>query len=223
MTSSVDVRIATRISELIEMGEKVLQTKREPDPGRFAFDSFVDSEKAIQWFTSAQSILSRGLGSDSAHYKNFSAIAGKALTFSPVRRGQGILKAALEDLQHGHLFDIRRIIAAEVSADFLEQAAELHSASYYGPAALVAGCVLEDCLRRLCGKHELALPARPKLDTMNADLARAGVYNKLTQKRITAIADIRNNAAHGHWDQFDQADVKDMIDWVENFVEAQEI
>ena len=88
---------------------------------------------------------------------------------------------------------------------------------------MVAGCVLEDCLRRLCGKHELALPARPKLDSMNADLARAGVYNKLTQKRITAIADIRKNAAHGNWDQFDQADVKDMIDWVANFVEAQEI
>ena len=58
---------------------------------------------------------------------------------------------------------------------------------------------------------------------MNADLAKAGVYNKLTQKRITAIADIRNNAAHGNWDQFDRADVKDMIDWVANFVEAQEI
>jgi DNA-binding protein Fis len=58
---------------------------------------------------------------------------------------------------------------------------------------------------------------------MNADLARASVYNKLTQKRITAIADIRNNAAHGYWDQFDQADVKDMIDWVATFVEAQDI
>jgi hypothetical protein len=81
MTNSVDVSIATRISELIEMGEKVLQTKREPGPGRIAFDSFVDSEKAIQWFTSAQSILSRGLGSDSAHYKNFSAIGVKHLRF----------------------------------------------------------------------------------------------------------------------------------------------
>jgi hypothetical protein len=45
----------------------------------------------------------------------------------------------------------------------------------------------------------------------------------LTQKRITAIADIRNNSAHGNWDQFDRADVKDMICWVANFVEAQEI
>lgn len=166
MINAVDERIATRISELIEMGERVLQTKRDPSPGTIAFDSFVDSEKAHQWFTSAQSILSRGLGSDSAHYKNFSAIAGKGLMFSPVRRGQGILRAALEDLQHGHLFDIRRLIAAEVSADFLEQAAELHNASYNGPAALMAGCVLEDCLRRLCGKHELALPERPKLDAM---------------------------------------------------------
>ncbi len=223
MNNAVDERIATRISELIEMGERLLQTKREPSPGTIAFDSFVDSEKAHQWFTSVQSILSRGLGSDSAHYKNFSAIAAKSLTFTPVRRGQGILRAALEDFQHGYLFDIRRLIAAEVSADFLEQAKELYSASYNGPAALMAGCVLEDCLRRLCRRHELALPERPKLDAMNADLARAGVYNKLTQKRITALADIRNNAAHGNWNQFDQADVRDMINWIANFVEAQEI
>ena len=40
---------------------------------------------------------------------------------------------------------------------------------------------------------------KPKLGTMNAGLAKQGVYNKLTQKRITALADIRNKAAHGEW------------------------
>lgn len=220
---SVEQRVATRLRELIEMGERVLQTKRDPGPGMIGFDSFVDSEKAYQWFTSAQSVLDRGLGSDSAHYKNFSAIAGKqGMTFSPVRRGQGILRAALADLEGGYLFDLRRLVESEVFVDLLDQAAELHRAGYNGPAALVAGCVLEDCLRRLCGRHGLALPAKPKLDSMNADLAKAGVYSKLVQKRITAIADVRNNAAHGNWGEFDKGDVEEMIGWVAQFVETHE-
>jgi len=45
---------------------------------------------------------------------------------------------------------------------------------------------------------------------MNADLAKADVYNKLTQKQITALADLRNSAAHGQTG-FTGADVSSMI------------
>ena len=53
---------------------------------------------------------------------------------------------------------------------------------------------------------------------MNADLAKVGVYNKLIQKRITALADIRNSAAHGKPEEFSEADVDSMIDEVTRFV-----
>ncbi|RZB38243.1 MAG: hypothetical protein SRB2_00589 [Desulfobacteraceae bacterium Eth-SRB2] len=55
---------------------------------------------------------------------------------------------------------------------------------------------------------------------MNAQLAKVGVFNKLTQKRITAIADVRNSAAHGKWDQFKPEDVEDMIRWITGFIET---
>jgi ribosomal protein L29 len=45
---------------------------------------------------------------------------------------------------------------------------------------------------------------------MNSDLAKAGVYNKLTQKQITALADLRNKAAHGQWEEFTKGDVDEM-------------
>lgn len=220
---SLDNKVTTRLRELITMGEAVLRTKREPGRNMIGFDSFVDSEKAHQWFTSAQNLLVRAFGSDSAHYRNFSAIPGKqGISYSPALRGQGILRAALEDFEGGYLFNVRRLIESEVFTDYLDQARELLRSGYHGPAALVAGCVLEDSLRRLCARHGLALPARPKVDSMNADLAKAGVYNKLTQKRITAIADIRNNAAHSKWDEFGRGDVVEMIDWVAKFIETQQ-
>src|SRR5262249_6131278 len=110
------------------------------------------------------------------------------------------------------------LVEAEVFDDFLEQANALLTAGYIGPAAVVAGCILEDSLRKLAESKGVALAARPKLDLMNADLAKAGVYSKLIQKRITAIADIRNNAAHGKWDQFTKDDVNDALLWIRGFV-----
>ena len=58
----------------------------------------------------------------------------------------------------------------------------------------------------------------PKLDTMNADLAKAGVYNLLKQKQITALADLRNKAAHG-LGGFTSKDVESMIQDVRRFME----
>jgi hypothetical protein len=53
---------------------------------------------------------------------------------------------------------------------------------------------------------------------MNADLAKAGLYDKLVQKRVTMLADIRNKAAHGDTAGFNDAGVRDMIAQVERFV-----
>lgn len=69
-------------------------------------------------------------------------------------------------------------------------------------------------------KHEMSLPAKPKLDTMNAELAKQGVYNKLAQKQVTWLADIRNKAAHGEWDKFTKADVEDMLRGVRQFMDT---
>ena len=59
---------------------------------------------------------------------------------------------------------------------------------------------------------------RKKLTHLNDELAKLGVYNKLQQKRITALADIRNNAAHGDYDQFTKDDVTGMIEDIERFL-----
>jgi hypothetical protein len=93
----------------------------------------------------------------------------------------------VEDFERGYLFNVRRLVESEVFADFLDQASELLRAGYHGPAALVAGCVLEDGLRRICARHGLALSAHPKLDAMNADLAKAGVYNKLQETQGSGL------------------------------------
>lgn len=217
---NVDNKVVARLEELITRGEQVLATRRDPPGNSIGFDATVNSELAHQWFTSAQNILSRVFGSESEHYRNFAAQPGKqGLTFSPTKRAQGVLRAALEDYQQGHLFKLRELIEAEVFSDLLDQAEALLSAGYFAPAAVVSGAVLEDGLRRLATRSNVTVPDPPKLDRVNAELAKAGIYSKLVQKRLTAIADIRNSAAHGSWTAFTPNDVAEMHAWVTRFME----
>lgn len=213
-----DEKVQNRLAELIKVGEGVLATRRSPGPNVIG-DSRVDSQQAYQWATSVQNLLARVFGPTSEHYKNFTAQVGSHLTFSPTYRAQGILKAAKDDYDNGHLLELRRLVEAEVFDDFLEQAEHLLGSGYYQPAAVVAGCVLEDGLRKLCDAQGINLPSRPKLDAMNAELAKAGVFSKLVQKRITALAELRNKAAHGQWGEFGQNDVKEMVDAVRRLME----
>lgn len=111
------------------------------------------------------------------------------------------------------------MIQAELFDDFMEQAKYLLDNGFHGPAAVLAGCVLEDALRNLCISKSIPLPPKPKLDTMNADLAKAGAYSLLVQKRVTYLADIRNKAAHGKWGDFSDKDTEAMIQDVRRFME----
>lgn len=213
---NVEEKVLSRLDELIAKGGEVLKTRRSPSPGVMT-DDYVDSEMTSRWAVSCLNILSRAFGENSSHYKAFEPLT-KKLSFSPVRRAFGVLKAAKDDYENGYLFDTRALIEAEVFDDFLEQAEHLLNQNYFTAAAVIAGSVLEDALRKLCTKHGITLSAKPKLDTMNADLAKAGVYNLLKQKQITALADLRNKAAHGQGG-FTKEDVEDMIRNVRRFME----
>lgn len=127
------------------------------------------------------------------------------------------MEAAFRDFNEGFLFDLCSLVAAELFSDFLDQAEHLLSEDYYVPAASLAGAVLEDSLRKLCHRRDLPVPAKTTIESLNMELAKASVYDKLVQKQITALADIRNNADHGKFDKFTKADVEDMIKRIRRF------
>jgi hypothetical protein len=170
--------------------------------------------------TTALNLVRRSCGETSDHYKELVRLAEANETS---RNGFylshcfGIAEAAQRDFEAGVLFDMRALIFAELLGDFIEQAEALLEAGYHVPAASLAGAVLEDTLRKLCEKHEIPLPDSTSIDRLNADLARVGVYDKLIQKRVTALADIRNNADHGHFERFTKVDVEDLVRWVGAF------
>jgi len=128
---------------------------------------------------------------------------------------KAVFMAAKEDFEGGYLTSIRSLVQAEVFDSELEQAEELVKSGYVVAAAVIAGVVLETALRELCDRSEISYGS---LNKMNADLTKAGVYNKLVQKRITALADIRFCAAHGKLAEFTTQHVSTMIRDVGGFL-----
>lgn len=181
----------------------------------------MDNEKALTWKVKAKNLLVATCGEDSQHYKEFTKaeeIRGYESSSDSFKRMKSVFIAAMDDYKGGYLTSIKNLIQADVFDSELEQANELLSNGYLLAAAVIAGVVLETALRDLCAREGLSIG---KLDKMNADLAKAGVYNKLQQKRITALADIRNSAAHGKPENFTETDVVNMIRDIEQFLAIQ--
>jgi hypothetical protein len=178
----------------------------------------IDGNSLLEWTVKTRSLLSKACGIESEHYKEFCENDKTGLYgtyIATLESLRAIFLAAREDYEGGYLRTTRSLIQAEMFDSELEQASELIQAGYKTPAAVVAGVVLETSLRELCDQEGLP---HGKLDKMNSDLAKVGKYNKLQQKRITALADIRNSAAHGKTENFTDQDVLDMIRDVEKFI-----
>lgn len=134
----------------------------------------------------------------------------------------GAARALRSDYANDRLQTFRELFNADLFSDFLEMATYLlQDEKLTQPAAVLAGGVLEEHIRKLCDKHEVAtsIDRKPKkADTMNADLRKAGVYGANDQKQVTAWCGIRNSAAHAKYDEFDEHQVRSMIEGIRSFI-----
>jgi hypothetical protein len=124
----------------------------------------------------------------------------------------GALQAIRAEYAAGYLRSVEEMIHGATFSDFLEMASHLLTEGYKDAAAVIAGGVLEQNLRALCVKHSVS-PIPANLNALNDALYRnpPSAYPAQWMKQITAWADIRNNAAHGHYDKVDAKQVELMI------------
>lgn len=124
-------------------------------------------------------------------------------------------------------YNVRARIQSNIFSDFLEMAEYLiKDEGLKDAAAVFAGGVLEQHIRSLCMKHGVATTLTAKdgkevpkrLDSMNTDLAKAGVYESNDKKQITSWADIRNDAAHANYDKYEASQVTLMIQGIRDFM-----
>ncbi len=209
--------MAKRFSELNDQMQKIATTLGT-EHGEFGTYHNVDSQMLLEWQIKVKNLILKIGDENSEHYKAFIKhenpggwMSGNASIFKNLK---SVFLATKEDFEGGYLSSYKSMVQAEVFDLELEQAKELLQHSYFVAAAIIAGVVLETTLRELCNRAGIDAG---KLDRMNADLAKSGVYSLIVQKQITALAGIRNSAAHGKND-FTKADVNNMISAIENFL-----
>jgi hypothetical protein len=205
------VDFGRRFDELLKQAEVVEASKKTQHIEFVGTGTYVDQPALLNWSVKARHLISSVCGVDSQHFILFLEAEKPApytTNYELFQNMHAVFLAAKEDYEGGYLHKIRDLVQANVFASELDQAEELLASGYFTAAAVIAGVVLETRLRQLC--EDRRLPTG-KLDKMNADLAKADVYNKLTQKQITALADIRNSAAHGEVGGFEPHDVTNML------------
>jgi hypothetical protein len=210
-----------RTEELLEKANDLLSTTTS-----YGYDEgmYVDRSGFTDFRTSCLSFLSRTFGENSPYFKEFDS---KVTSNNPydVERGVGILIASKEELEGGWLITTKGLLSAEIFSDFLEMAEHLLVAGYKDAAAIITGSVLEGHLRQLAERYGIDITFErsdrqvpKKADLLNAELAKVGVYNKLDQKNITALLDLRNKAAHGQYGEYTKSQVELMHQSVLDFV-----
>ena len=213
--------ILARLDALIQKAENVLRTqKAAPDvvPGYNTGQAIIDLEAFSEWQTQSSAYLLNLLRPDHTYVQKFNSQVEHADP-GDVSIGKGILKAVREDVKGGYLKRIEALVSADIFSDFLDMAQYLLQEGYKDPAASLAGAVLEDGLRKICANQGITVKSKEDISSLNQKLADGEVYTRLTQKKLQVWNDIRNNADHGHFDQYAAQDVKDMQKGVQDFLE----
>lgn len=208
--------LTKRFAELADQLKQVESTRQS---NKYSDQEYVDDEQFLNWCVKSESLIVNACGKESSHFISFSEYKqpknSRDTNYYRLKRLKSVFLAAREDFEGGYLTSVRNLVHAELAGSELEQASELLQAGYLSASAVVAGVVLETTLRTLCDRHGIP---HGKLDKMNADLVKAGQYNVLRQKQITAFAAVRNSAAHGKTDEFNHADVEAMIKDIGRFL-----
>jgi hypothetical protein len=207
-----------RFLELEQDLEAIGKTKIRKHLEYFGDNDFIDQEMLDTVKVKIKSLISSLCTKDSDYFEAFEdaeKIVAMDSNYDVYTRIKSVFTALKDDYLNGYIVKYRSIIQAEVFSDQIDQAQELLNNNYYVASAIITGIVLETKLREIIIANGMDIG---KLDKMNADLCKNGIYNSLMQKQITAIAAIRNSAAHGKYDEFTPEQVQNMIGQVTQIV-----
>lgn len=208
-------RLTDRLDHLIEVGEEVLETKYSRE---FDVNDYVKDDSFYQWRAGALSFLKAVFGDNSTHFHEFQQRC-RGHFYTDALQGQSVLKAAKEDIEGGYLKKLQDLVAADIFADFLEMAEYLLEQGYRDPAASLIGAVLEDGLTKIAGNNGITLKSKENISSLNQKIADAQIYNRLVQKRVEVWNEIRDNADHAKFSEYDADSVKGMCSGVRDFLE----
>ncbi len=214
-------KLLKRVDELLGLANAALATTRSYSGSN---QQFLEDEPVAELRSAGLSFLASTVGPGHSYYKDFDKQTDAAWP-ATIKGARGTLKALRGDIEGDWLTSMRGLVSAEIFSDFLEMAEHLLSEGYKDPAAVLLGGVLEERLRQLAILEEIPVSIEKddgtvprKASSLNQGLGKAQRYNLLQQKTITAWLDLRNKAAHGHFDEYSADQVQNFMDGLKHFI-----
>jgi uncharacterized protein YutE (UPF0331/DUF86 family) len=217
MNTDLASNISRRLYELVGQGELLLQQFPEDHPIQFQ-----QRAACVAWMLSAVNVLEVALPATSRYRTESTRLLPKANdTLWPGRVAAilGVLKSAASEWTAGLIGTLEFHFIGLAFEDFLRLAAEHNDGGKREVAAVLASAVLEDTVKRLCRKHEVSSDNKT-LDTLISALKTKQVLGKVKAERLRSHVKVRNQAFHAQWDEFDQRDLRQMIEDVEELLET---
>ena len=124
-----------------------------------------------------------------------------------------------EEIDGGLLTTVENHAIAVTFDDFLDHGAEYLKHGRKDEAAVIAGIVFEDTIRRIC--RVLEIPENGvALEALISELAKQDLLTALKAKRARAAAGLRTSAAHARWEEIQLGDVRPVIDFTRELMAA---
>jgi hypothetical protein len=162
--------------------------------------------KPSEFRSSTETFIVSIYGANSPFHKNYMDTVRSEYP-SNYQQSKGVLLGIRNHIADGWLDSLENKLSAEIFSDYLEMADYLNEEGYYIAAAVIAGTTLEERLRQLWSLHGPTSEAidvsgrnKPlKAETLNSNLAKFYTGGKNDVKLVTQTYGLRNEAAHGIW------------------------
>ncbi|MGB4058348.1 MAG: hypothetical protein WBK77_09725 [Alphaproteobacteria bacterium] len=157
-------------------------------------------------------------GKKSAYFSSVVEAAGVDSASTRARKITAILKNFRKDLDDGLIVSITNLVTAENFDDFLAHAEFYIKSKQKMESGVIVGMVFEDTIRKICEKHGISHREK-KLDTIISALKTQNIITKARAANCRAGAALRGDAGHANWDEFELADVKQVISMTRELIE----
>lgn len=197
------------------------------------------------WYTEAlvllKQILPDRVNDFKSHYekpKNRKAITHESYRIEDalqlVRRSNVGLPSALPHLKQqiailraakrrftSSLFDIQKLVQADLFDNELDAAKSLNKNKFFRAAGAIAGVVLENHLKEVCKEKEIKLSTKnPTISVLSEALKDKEIIDIPTWRHISLLGDIRNECSHSKDVEPTKDRVDDLIQGVDKIIKT---
>lgn len=182
-----------------------------------------DDDFSIQsWMRESITLIDEIMKKDNIYYIEFMKLFRNEINWDTLEEAVSILEDLKNLIKKQELLKAQILIETEVFDSFLSQAEYLLNKGFLIPAAVIAGCVLEDMLKKMHRRRYPESENKVKsLSDLNNRLKAAGEYNEITHASLDVVIKTRNAAAHyeeGQKITFSHRDAYGSIETVKNFI-----